>query len=216
MKDKLLKFAPLIFLVMIIWCLLLSLFIQKSDGVQGYSQKPPFIFNPDDIAVNQSGIYLLDDFNNTICAYDHMGNFLYMISFDEGSGLDYVYVNDSENFCRIRVRGNVLYVFDANGTQISKSTLKNGLPKQGYRTFAEMGDVQVELKNSLFYPSHVIVSHVNQEPTTFTVQNMNWHLLKTGSAILLIFILLLGLIIGIRVIRKHKIQTDSGKDKFSI
>ena len=216
MKDKLLKFAPFIFLVTIICFLLFSLFMQISIGTEGYSQKQPFIFNPDDVAVNQNSIYLMDDFSNIICAYDLEGNFLYMISFDEGSGLDYVYVNERGNLCRIRERGDILYEYDQNGNQISKISLKNGLPKRNHKTFAKMDDIHVELKNSPFYPSRVIVSHVNQEPTTFTVQNMNWHLLKTGSAILLIFILLLGLVIGIRVIRKHKIQTDSGKDKFSI
>lgn len=209
MKDKLLKIAPAIFAVTIICYLLFSLFMQISIGTEGYSQKQPFIFNPDDVAVNQNSIYLMDDFSNIICAYDLEGNFLYMISFDEGSGLDYVYVNERGNLCRIRERGDILYEYDQNGNQISTISLKNGLPKRNHKTFAKMDDIHVELKNSPFYPSRIIVSNAHQEPNSFAVQNTNWYLLKTSSAVLVIATVFGGFFIGIRVIHGHKKQTDS-------
>ena len=206
MKDKLLKFVPIIFVVVIIWNIFMARFMAFSQGTIGFFDKPSFAFNPDDVAVSARNVYLIDDSRNEICAYDLDGNFLYMISFDQGSGRDYVYVNENGNLCRLRVRGDVLYEFDHNGQQINKTVLKYGLPKNDYQSFSRWEDIQVQLEKSLFHPTRVVVNRSDRESITFAVQTTGCYLLKMGIIVFVIVGFLLALL---WVARKLKNKSEA-------
>lgn len=203
-KEKLWAYIPIMMPILLILAVAVILFVCLSVGVEGYSLTQPFVFDPDDIAVNQSGVYVMDDGRNKICAFDLEGNFLYTISFDEGSGVDYVYVNESGNVCRIRERGDVLYEFDKDGHQINKTTLQNGLPKHRFQTYAQWDNIQVQLEKKPFHLNRVVVNNACGEVITFPVQNTGWYLLKTGIILLVIATFILALIVALKIERKQK------------
>lgn len=147
--------------------------------------QPPFFADISEIAANEEYVYILDNRNTVLSAYNNNGDFIWCINFSS-TGASRVFCDDNGAICRLDVRDRTVWVYDEQGNVLNsyrasaKELIDNGTIPNREQNSIEIGgadNMKYHLQKNMIADSTVYVSRGQETMACFVVESWESHVI---------------------------------------
>ena len=162
--------------------------------------KTPFFADISEIATNGEHVYILDDRNTVLNAYNNNGDFIWRINFSS-TGASRIFCDDNGAICRLDVRDRTVWVYDEQGNVLNsyrasaKELIDNGTIPNREQNSIEIGgadNMKYHLQKNMIADSTVYVSRGQETMACFVVESWESHVIWCMIILLLIVTVVYG------------------------